>query len=280
MGSIVTADAFTFSDVDKNSDSSFFVSYLNTISSMGWAKTYKSQTFEMMKLQQGHRVLDVGCGAGDDVRAMAELIASCGLAVGVDRSETMIQHARAASSCTNLSTEFYQCDAQQLIFSDDFFDASRSDRVLQHLPNPEIALQEMIRVTKPGGHIVVTDVDWETLVIDSADRATTRVVANFICDAIRCGWIGRQLPRMFKVAGLEQLVVSPATFVLDDFRVADQLLGLQRHVRLAQQAGAVSTEAAVRWIGEAKQASQTGCFLAATTGFGVCGRKPAANSQR
>jgi ubiquinone/menaquinone biosynthesis C-methylase UbiE len=89
-------------------------------------------------------VLDVGAGAGDDLRALAELVSPGGRVVGVDLNPT--------------SAEVQRADACALPFADGTFDACRCDRTLQHVADPQKALAEMVRVTKPGGTVVVSEV--------------------------------------------------------------------------------------------------------------------------
>jgi ubiquinone/menaquinone biosynthesis C-methylase UbiE len=81
--------------------------------------------------------------------------------------------------------------------------------VLEHLPDAGRALTEMVRVTRPRGRIVVFDIDWDTLIIDHPDRETTRTIVRSYSDSIRNGWIGRQLPRLFKEQHLEVLFTDP-----------------------------------------------------------------------
>jgi hypothetical protein len=66
----------------------------------------------------------------------------------------------------------------------------------------ERTLTEMVQVTRPGGRVGVFDFDWETMVVESPDEETTRTAARTFAGAIRHGWIGRQLPRLFKEHGL------------------------------------------------------------------------------
>jgi ubiquinone/menaquinone biosynthesis C-methylase UbiE len=87
---------------------------------------------------------------------------------------------------------------QALPFADGTFDVCRAARPPEHLPDPGRVLQEMVRVTRPGGWIVMFDFDWDTLIIDHPDKQTTRAFIQAYSDSIRNGRIGRQLPRLFK----------------------------------------------------------------------------------
>src|SRR5664279_1619441 len=105
----------------------------------------KQRSYALMQIQPGHKVLDLGCGPGTDTIPLAPL-------AGVN---TWVRHQRA--------------DAMSMPFEADYFDSCRSERLFQHLPNPAQALSEMIRVTKPGGWVVVLDTDWGSLSTDSDD---------------------------------------------------------------------------------------------------------------
>jgi ubiquinone/menaquinone biosynthesis C-methylase UbiE len=249
--------------------------YLDTLSATDFAKAYKRQSFEILDIQEGHWVLDVGCGPGDDVRMLAQLVGQKGKVVGIDNSEEMIIEARRRASGTALPVEFHLCDANEMIFDDAVFDCCRADRVFQHLEKPQEALAEVVRVAKSGARIVVIEPDWETLVIDVADRVTTRRIVNFVCDwAVRNGWMGRQLPNLFKACGLTEIGVAASAVPLTDFTLADRLWGLRRNAKRSEKAGVVSAPEAARWIESLEQASQHDRFFAAVTGFAVCGRKP------
>ena len=73
-----------------------------------------------------------------------------------------------------LSLEYRLGDAQRLDLPDHAFDVARTERTFMHLEATERALAEMIRVSRPGGKVVVFDFDWDTLVVDHPDRASTR----------------------------------------------------------------------------------------------------------
>jgi SAM-dependent methyltransferase len=92
----------------------------------------------------GKRVLEVGCGTGLILQRAAN---SASHAVGVDISPGMLEHARQRG------LDVHEGTATQLPFEDGHFDLVYSFKVLAHVEGIEDALQEMQRVTRPGGRI-------------------------------------------------------------------------------------------------------------------------------
>ncbi|HLT18335.1 MAG TPA: methyltransferase domain-containing protein, partial [Thermomicrobiales bacterium] len=99
------AQGRTFADVDASEDPTARVRYLDEVTRA--AQAYKQNTYRMIDLNRGDRVLDIGCGAGDDVRAMAAIVGATGRAVGVDVSRTMIEEARRRSRDSGQPGEFF-----------------------------------------------------------------------------------------------------------------------------------------------------------------------------
>ena len=116
----------------------------------------KQRSYELMQIQPGHRVLDLGCGPGTDTIPLAALVGANGRVIGADYDEAMITEAlqRAEQAGVNAWVEHQCVDAMSLPFATDYFDSCRSERLFQHLHHPELALAEMIRVTKPGGWVI------------------------------------------------------------------------------------------------------------------------------
>ena len=81
------ASSFTghhlFSSVDQHATTTTFVTHLDKITALDQALAYKRQTYDLLQIQPGQRLLDVGCGAGDDVRAMAERVGAAGRVIGL-----------------------------------------------------------------------------------------------------------------------------------------------------------------------------------------------------
>jgi len=248
--------------------------YLDTVRALDSIQTVKNRAFKLLDIQQGFRILDVGCGTGDDVLALARLVRKGGSVVGIDSSETMITEAKKRTEGLNLPVEYRLGDAHTLAFTDNTFDGCRADRVFFHLENPRKALTEMIRVAQRGARIVVFEIDWETLVIPHPDRTLTRKVLNFLCDSFPNGWMGRQLPALFDECGLIDIVVIPETPPLTNFTLAKRIFRFHEVVEDAQRAAVISTAEAAKWLDLLEKVGQSGHFFSAATGFIVSGRKP------
>lgn len=270
-----------FSAVDQSADRATFVQYLDTVDSSDGLQQLKQRTYALMELQPGHKALDVGCGTGGDVRAMARLIGPTGCAVGIDSSSHLIDIARSRSLASELPGEFYVGQAGQLAFGDGVFDACRAERVLQHVADAGQAIAEMIRVLRPDGRLVCFEPDWDLQVFDAPDRDLTRAICNFRSDRMQSGRVGHQLRGHFIARDLIDVQVVPLAGVITDLKVADAAMGLRGTLEEAVESRVVTKEEAVRWWAGLEETDRAGHFFAASVAFLVSGRKcPASQSQR
>jgi ubiquinone/menaquinone biosynthesis C-methylase UbiE len=260
--------------VDRAADPCRFVRYLDTVSGLETIQRIKQWTYDILNVREGFQLLDLGCGTGDDVQALARQVGTTGRVVGVDASQSMVAEARKRAREANLPLEFRVGDAERLDFADGTFDGCRAERVLMHLTQPERAVAEMVRVVRPGGRVVVYDPDWETLIVDAPDRAITRKLLNFHCDSRGSRWVGRQLRRLLLDAGLINGRVFPETMVFTDYEMANQVFTLEEIAMHAALSGAVSSEQVSQWLSDLLMADKRGSFFAAATGFCVSGEKP------
>ena len=262
-----------FTDVDRAADPRSFVRHLDRARSSREILDAKLRTFEMLDVKAGDRVLDVGCGTGDDARALAKMVGKRGWVVGVDSSETMVFEACKRARGRDLSLEFRRDDAHQLGFPDRTFDACRADRVFMHLEDPRRALSEMVRVAKPGARVMVTEPDWETLVMAADDEAVAGRIMQLIRNSIRQSGIAHRLPPLFNELGLLNVTVGAGTIVMNDYRSADHAWRISSILESAEAMGAVSATLAAGWVHHLEQTSRAGRFFSACTGFGVVGIK-------
>lgn len=263
---------FGFTDVDQTSDPDYYIRFLDEASVDESFQAYKQHSFALLELGPGQRIIDVGCGTGEDARAMAQRVAPGGRLVAVDGSQSMIDTARRRTEGGDLPIEFRVADVHQLPFADDSFDASRADRIFMHLESPPRALAEMMRVTRPGGRVLIYEVDFETLTVDHPDRAHTRKIVNTWCDGFRNGWLGRHIPALFRDVGLHDVRITPATLWLR-YPVAMQMIGPDT-VERACAAGLLNPTEGEEWLRQLQERYEAGLLFCTLTGFLVLGRKP------
>lgn len=96
----------------------------------------------------GERVMDVGCGAGNILAQLPQA-----RAVGLDLSSYLLAKARAHLQDT---TFLVRGDVEGLPFQDGVFDKAYCSEVLEHLPAPWRALEEIARVVKGGGRVILS----------------------------------------------------------------------------------------------------------------------------
>jgi ubiquinone/menaquinone biosynthesis C-methylase UbiE len=233
--------------------------------------------FDSLGAVEGGRVLDVGCGTGGGVRALAARFPGVGLVVGIDKSETMVAEARARTDVgAGARVEFRVADAHELPFPDASFDAAFSLRVFEIVGEPRRALAEMARVLRPGGSLVVNGPDVDAWTIDASDREVTRKILHHACDFETNGWVGRQLPAWCKEVGLTDIQVAPVGLCLTEFQPIYDLC-LRAFAARAVAAGVVTEEEVSAWVEDLKGRDRRGQFFSSQMLFRVSARKPDAD---
>lgn len=131
---------------------------INDLQSFGLHRWWKRRLLSLASVQPGERALDVCCGTGDVAFALARAGADT---VGFDFSEPMLSVARrrAAALPASMGTppRFEQGDALNLPFADGGFDVVTISYGLRNLADLDRGLRELLRVTRPGGRLLILD---------------------------------------------------------------------------------------------------------------------------
>lgn len=125
----------------------------NDVLSGGLAPSWRVRTRKALRPTPGMHILDVACGTGTVSRILADHGATV---TGIDFSPGMISEGVARHG-DHPGITFQQGDATELPFGDNTFDATTISFGIRNVQKPKRALAEMLRVTKPGGSIVVCE---------------------------------------------------------------------------------------------------------------------------
>ncbi len=240
-------------------------------------KPVKQLTYELMQIEPGHKVLDVGCGPATDTIQLAPLVGSSGEVIGVDFDREMIDEANQKAENVNLDqwVRHQQANVTSLPFEDGYFDSCRSDRVFQHLSEPERVLSEMTRVTKSGGWLVVVDTDHATLSVDTPEvDLERRLMRVHVEKRMNNIFSGRQLYRQFKKQGLRSISFELFTLPFTDYKTLREGLSFDNLEALALEIGAITQKELERWRMSLESAAAEGTLFASVTLVMVVGCRP------
>jgi ubiquinone/menaquinone biosynthesis C-methylase UbiE len=266
-----------FSSADElNERADFFVRFLDALHRLPSYQANHKRTVEMLEICAGYQLLDVGCGAGSYSHDVYPLVGENGRIVGLDQSPEFIEVARRRADALGMTIEYVVGDVNAMSFPDGSFDGSRVERVLQYVDDPHAALSEMIRVTMPGGHIVASELDWDTFVINipGLDRRLSRSTNAMISDGVGNGWMGRELRNLFLDAGLEDVKTEGHVMISTDAQLFLNVLAGRTTIVRAHGDQENGSEVAEQLIADIQAASQKDRFLRVGTMFTVSGRVP------
>ena len=198
-------------------------------------------------LPLGGSILDLGCGKGTDLLALAARSRDVDARfVGVDASADHIATAQAASEDSRV--EFVQAKvAPQLDFDDATFDVLLTQELLECIPEIDAFVPELARVLRPGGQLVASHYDWDTQTFNGSDRDRTRRVLRAWAEWKQAWmeytdpWMGRRLWGLFQGSGLFDGQVQVRVMTNTEFaepwhgyRLAHWMRGLVKREQVSQ----------------------------------------------
>ena len=180
-----------------------------------------------LNLRSGQRVLDAGCGPGAQLGLLLSGVAPSGHVTGLDIDADNLEVAAAlwSEQAADGSLRLQLGDITRLPFNDGGFDVTWTSLVLHHVDDPLAAVRELARVATSGGLISVVDGDdgasfpflpWPPELEERVRAAVRRGAAeNYggTLDYTYLPYLGRELPRLFREAGLTDVVVQPVADV-------------------------------------------------------------------
>ncbi len=269
MIGIVTNES-PFERIDREADDMqrMMIGYLDAASAHQEMQRVRTLAFDLFSPAPGERLLDAGCGTGEVARQLAMRVGQGGSVTAVDNSALMIEVAGSRDKAGLV--EYRTGDITGLDFPDGHFDGVHTERVLQHLSDPEAAIKELIRVTRPGGRVCVVDTDWTSVTSDGfeyLDEVQEQLALWRLPDTAR-----RVRSRMVKL-GLVGTIAYPVTLRFTSPEDSAAVIPVTNSVVLSQR---ITPELHERFVASVQQSAERGDFLLAFTMWISIGRVPVA----
>lgn len=234
----------------------------------------REEYVRLLGVSPGERVLDVGCGTGAATRTLAQRVAPNGRVTGIDPSGALLRITRELADKAGLGNliELKEADCRALPFPDGSFDAVMAATTLSHVPRPEQALAEMVRVTRPGGRVGVFDVDGDLTLFAHPDRELTRrIVASYSDLGWVNGWFMRELPGL--LAGLGVVDVKTRAFMPLE-TAGYYATRAERSAEAAAAAGLITGEEMAGWLKTLREQVAAKRFLGGQVHLFAWGTRP------
>ena len=173
------------------------------------------QKYLQPHLFAGAQVLDAGCGPGTILRAAAST-GRRARGVGIDLGAVRVRQAQEKNG-DHQGLQFFRGDVQELEFGSGTFDVVYSRMLLQYVPDKEKAVGEMVRVCKPGGTVMMQDLDGQLVWHYPEDALMQQTVTRVLDSLQRSGFdpfVGRKLFWLARNAGLDNVRVQVEVYHL------------------------------------------------------------------
>jgi len=138
---------------------------MNDLMSLGSHRLMKRFTIELSAARHGHRILDLAGGTGDLTEKFSRLVGQEGEVILCDINPSMLSVGRDKLLDRGVSgnVRYVQADAENLPFTDNYFDCITIGFGLRNVTRKEKALEAMTRVLKPGGRVLVLEFSKPTI---------------------------------------------------------------------------------------------------------------------
>jgi ubiquinone/menaquinone biosynthesis C-methylase UbiE len=197
---------------------------------------YALESIKKANISKGMIVADIGCGTADVSFKIAKLVEPKGKVIGLDANPAAVKYGTTMASVHNIkNVEFIFGDAEKIKLGNKSVDVSYSRFLLSHVKNPQAVLQEMIRITRPEGTVMIEDTDLSCWCVEPENKYVNQLWTWYESIIRKSGsdpTIGRKLYSMFVAKDLTPKInVYSIPFLYHNRKMWESIIDLLRKVK-------------------------------------------------
>lgn len=254
-------------EFDRNSDQLQIVNYLRGVAEDPFVlRCARYSVAELRKIPLGTHV-EVGCGVAHDLRLISRAVGPAGKVILFDHSYEMLLAARADNQeifeeSGRPKIWMLQGDAQYLPLKDGKAESARIVKVLQHVSNPSMIIDEIARTLTIGGILIAIEPFYSSIRINASDRGVTRLYRDDIIASVKQPNIGREVIGMCESAGLTPVTSKVISWKFQSLDHLDRTIPVRDAIKSLVERGKLSHTRADEWLKELEEKSRLGEFAA------------------
>ena len=225
-------------------------------------KKIKQRSYQLLGNIKNKKVIDLGCGNGLDLLQLRLYTEEGGEVTGIDKNANLLKEAKRNISKTNYkNVQLIHADAENIPFEDGYFDAIRVERVFQHLENPMRVMQEIKRVLKRNGQLVLIETDWASLSMFTNNyEIENKIISHLIYKYTSNGMASRLLVEYLEHINFNQTKTEVFPSIISSYQMTNQLIKLEEIANEVIKSGKLKKEIYLKWLEQIRRSDSKGNF--------------------
>ncbi|MDB4921631.1 methyltransferase domain-containing protein [Mucilaginibacter sp.] len=197
----------------------------------------KEHSYNFFRSINNGTIIDLGCGAGNDVIELAKITGKDLKIIGVDHDPAMLQQAKEDSNEIS-NVDFILSEAYPLPFEDETISGLRTERLIQHLNNPEKVISEIHRILKKDHPLVIIETDWNSLSFYTEFIETQKKVNTYLTNVkVNNGFAATKLMSYLQLSNFKDLKFEIHPFVVNTLKEANEYFWIEKMIQEATEKG-------------------------------------------
>ena len=223
-------------------------------------QSIKEYSYEFFKEITNGNIIDLGCGNGIDVHEMAQCLDSTNMITGIDHDNQMINIAKSRELTSNVN--FICSEARDIPFQDSAINGIRTERVFQHLLNPQDVVKEVYRVLREGSPFVLLETDWQGFTLYTELLDIEHKIQRYLVEKkVNNGLASRRISTYLNNQGFKNIRARIFPIRLYSLEETNKLLKIEEIIKEMESQKEISSKDASICINLLKDRDIAGSFM-------------------